>query len=392
MDEVKVLVIDDEQNYLDLITETLSQKKYKILQALNGKMGCMVAEKFEPDIIITDWEMPEMSGIETINILKQNPSTRDIPVIMCTGIMTSAQNLETALNTGAVDFIRKPVDPLELIARINSALKLSKLIRKIKSQNENLIELNNRISQKNDEIITQNEQLASLIATKDKFFGIIAHDLRNPFNNILGFSELLSSSIKDYKQDEILKFINTIYDSAQSAYKLLGNLLEWAMSQTGRTQFNPEFFLIEEIIQNAIQYTTGNSQAKSINVSASINEKIRVFADRNMLETILINLLINAIKYTPKNGKVKIAASSLEHYVRISVIDNGVGIPPGKIEKLFDLNEKLSTPGTENEHGTGLGLIICKEFIERHNGKIGVESKLGNGSDFWILIPKRSLR
>ncbi len=237
MNETKILVIDDEQTYLDLITETLSEKSYKILQALNGKMGCMVAQKFIPDIIITDWEMPEMNGIETLVELKSNPLTSDIPVIMCTGIMTSSQNLNAALNAGAIDYIRKPLEPLELIARINSALNLSKSMKKIKLQNEKLLVLNSRIIQNNEEILTQNEQLQYLNATKDKFFSIIAHDLRNPFNNILGLSDLLVNFPHKYEHVEIIKLVKTINESAQSAYKLLGNLLDWAMAQTGKSEF-----------------------------------------------------------------------------------------------------------------------------------------------------------
>jgi len=383
----KVLVIDDEQNYLDLITETLNDKNYKILQALNGKMGCMVAQKFIPDIIITDWEMPEMDGIETLKELKENYLTKDIPVIMCTGKMTSSENLDTALNAGAVDYIRKPVEAIELIARINSALNLSESIKKIKSQNENLVNLNTRIVQKNEEILAQNQQLESLIATKDKFFSIIAHDLRNPFNNILGFSDLLVNFSEEYNQQETKQFIETIHNSAQSAYKLLGNLLEWAMSQTGQTEFKPENIFLEELIINTLKITVGNSQAKNINVSYAIDENVQVYADKNMMETILTNLVTNAIKYTHKFGEVEINVDPGLEEVKISIIDNGIGIKPDKIDKLFEVSEKTSTPGTEKERGTGLGLILCKEFIEKHGGTMGVDSEVGKGSIFWFTLP-----
>jgi len=392
MNETKILVIDDEQTYLDLITETLNAKKYKILQALNGKMGCMVAQKFIPDIIITDWEMPEMNGIETLHELKNNPITKDIPVIMCTGIMTSSQNLNAALNAGAVDYIRKPVESIELIARINSALNLSESIRRIKSQNEDLKDLNAKIIQKNDEIIAQNEQLLYLNATKDKFFGIIAHDLRNPFNNILGLTELLVNEPKEFNSSKCLEFVKTIHNSAHSAYKLLSNLLDWAMMQTGRTAFRPEFILLEDLIIDTLEITSVISQAKNISVYSEKNLGIQVFADKNMLNIILGNLLTNAIKYTQKNGTVKIEVSTIGDMVQISVIDNGIGIDGKTIGKLFQINEKISTLGTENEKGTGLGLILCKEFTDKHGGKIGVESELGKGSKFWIKLPFGSIK
>lgn len=391
MCEAKILVIDDEQTYLDLITETLKDKDYKILQALNGKMGYMVAQKFIPDIIITDWEMPEMNGIETLIELKENPLTRDIPVIMCTGIMTSSENLDLALNAGAVDFIRKPVEPLELVARINSALKLSQSLLKIKAQNENLLVLNSSILQKNEEILTQNEQLQYLNATKDKFFGIIAHDLRNPFNNILGFSDLLINMHPKFDQEKTLDYIKTIYESAQSAYRLLGNLLDWAMAQTGKTEFLPKNIFLEESIIEVLEITAGNRLAKNIKLSYDMNDVIMVYADKNMLNTILGNLVTNAIKYTQKNGKISIKASFINSHIQISVIDDGIGIDEAKLEKLFTITEKTSTPGTEMEKGTGLGLILCKEFVERHSGEIGVKSQLGKGSEFWIRLPMEEL-
>jgi len=380
MYEAKVLVIDDEQTYLNLITETLKDKNYKILQALDGKMGCMVAQKFIPDIIITDWEMPELNGIETIIELKKNPVTKDIPVIMCTGIMTSSENLNAALNAGAVDYIRKPIEPIELIARINSAINLSDSIKKIKQQNEKLLALNTKVLQKNEELLLLN-------ATKDKFFSIIAHDLRNPFNNILGLTELLVMSPGEYEPEKTIKIIKTIYNSSQSAYKLLGNLLEWSMSQTGRTEFNPEDVEIEQIIANILDVNSASSIAKNIEITYEISAPGKLFADRNMLITILGNLVTNAIKYTNKNGKVRIEVIYVDDHVKISVIDNGVGIEPKMINKLFRINEKTSTKGTEKENGTGLGLILCKEFVEKHNGNIGVESQLAKGSNFWIMLP-----
>jgi two-component system, sensor histidine kinase and response regulator len=387
MYQAKILVIDDEQNYLDLITETLQGKNYKILQALNGKMGCMVAEKFIPDIIITDWEMPEMNGIETLNHLKKNQLTKDIPVIMCTGIMTSSKNLHTALDAGAADFIRKPVDTIELTARINSALNLSKSIRKIKSQNDDLINLNKRVTQHSEEIMAQNLQLQHLNATKDKFFSIIAHDLRNPFSNILGLLELMTNDYTEFDKNRILQYIKTIHDSASSTYKLLGNLLEWAMSQTGKAQYNPEHLALDKLISSIVVINKSAATAKNINLSHMVMDNIQILADRNMLNTILNNLVVNAIKYTNRNGAIEIKAIANEHDVKITVTDNGVGIKSEVLGKLFDITEKTSTQGTEKEKGTGLGLILCKEFIEKHGGEIGVDSELGKGSKFWVSLP-----
>ncbi len=217
-----ILIVDDELEYLDAITEALNEKNFKLVQALNGKMGCMVAKKFMPDIIIVDWEMPEMNGIEMIEELKKDEHTKDIPVIMCTGRMTSAENLDRALNAGAIDYLRKPVDPIELTARINSALNLSASFKKIK---------------------IQNKQLQVLNTTKNKFFGIIAHDLRNPFYGILGLTDTLISVLPDMDLTVSSKYVHHIRDTAQSAYSLLENLLHWSKSQTSKIEFSPRIFL-----------------------------------------------------------------------------------------------------------------------------------------------------
>jgi len=258
-----------------------------------------------------------------------------------------------------------------------------------KNQIINYIAIKNDISQKKlheEQIKNKNEQLTELNATKDKFFSIIAHDLKNPFNSILGFSELLVINLHKYNQDKILQFAKTINKSATNAFELLENLLEWASSQTGKIKFKPELIVIENLFIEIIKTVESNCIAKNITIDYEINECISIVADKNMLNTILRNLITNAIKYTNKNGLIKISAEYSNGNVLISVKDNGIGMDNNIVEKLFRINEKISTPGTENEHGTGLGLILCKEFVEKHDGKIWVESEIGNGSTFHFTL------
>jgi len=361
-----ILIVDDEQNYLDTITDTLEERNFKIIQALNGKMGIMVAQKFLPDIIITDWEMPEMNGIEMIQQLKANEQTANIPVIMCTGIMTTSQNLHVALGAGAYDYIRKPIDPIELVARINATLRLSNSYKKIHQQAEKLAESN---------------------ATKDKFFSIIAHDLKNPFTSILGFSNLILGNKSKFSEEDIINFVTQISDSAKNTFKLLENLLTWSRSQTGKLEYYPIVLNINNIVCNSKSLIQYIAQGKNITIEFDVEKNIEVFADENMINTVIRNLLSNAVKYTHKGGKIVLKAVSQNNQLLIEISDNGVGIPPQKIEKLFKISEKVSTLGTENEAGTGLGLLLCKEFVEKNGGKIWVESTQNIGSKFFFTLP-----
>ena len=244
-----------------------------------------------------------------------------------------------------------------------------------------------KIREQNDEISKINDELNELNATKDKFFSIIAHDLKNPFNSILGLSELLVANFGMITPEKLLKTVTTINTSAKSGYKLLENLLEWARTQTGRIEFKQERTPLKTIFSGANDIAQSIALNKSIALNFEPTGEMEVFVDRNMVNTILRNLITNAIKYTHKAGTINVVASQADHQAFISVIDNGVGIDPVMISKLFKISEKISTAGTEKETGTGLGLLLCKEFVEKHGGQIEVRSELGKGSEFIFSLP-----
>jgi PAS domain S-box-containing protein len=230
-------------------------------------------------------------------------------------------------------------------------------------------------------------RLRELNATKDKFFSIIAHDLKSPFNSIMGLSELLVEQIRNQDYEGIEEYANIIQNSSKRAMDLLLNLLEWSRSQTGRMEFNPEYIELVSLINEAIELANDPAQQKTITISKELPPKIIAYADKSMVSAILRNLLSNAIKFTRPGGAIKISVHKNKTDLHVCVNDNGVGIAPGDINKLFRLDENHTTLGTKNEKGTGLGLILCKEFIEKHNGKIWIESKAGVGSQFYFTIP-----
>ena len=225
--------------------------------------------------------------------------------------------------------------------------------------------------------------------TKDKFFSIIAHDLKSPFNAILGFSKILLEKHKEFDEKKREKLIKVVNNSANSAFKLLENLLTWSRSQSGGIEYSPEQLFVKILLFETMFNLQGQADKKNITVLDGVLEDELIFVDKNMISTVLRNLISNAIKFTSKGGSIIL--SSKKHtengFIEISVEDTGVGISKDRIDNLFRIEKNSSTLGTENEQGTGLGLILCKEFVEKHNGKIWVESEEGKGSKFIFSIP-----
>ena len=223
---------------------------------------------------------------------------------------------------------------------------------------------------------------------KDKFFSIIAHDLKSPLSAIAGLSELLAENVNAKDLDEVETLSTFILQSSKKAIELLTNLMEWSRSETGRMEFTPKKLSLRETINKTVEIFTLNAQSKRITINSDIPESLYVFADLAMLSTILRNLISNALKFTFANGKVDISTTENENEVIVEVADNGKGMSEEILKKLFRIDENISSMGTENEKGTGLGLILCKEFVERHGGRIWVKSEEGKGSSFYFSISK----
>jgi PAS domain S-box-containing protein len=231
------------------------------------------------------------------------------------------------------------------------------------------------------------KQLLRLNADKDRFISILGHDLKGPFNNIFGFSELLIEKIHNLNTEEIEVFVKNINKSAIITNKLLDDILMWSRAQQGSIPFKPRSLRLSETCMNILEILNPSAQAKNITINDSSVDNIYVYADTDMIKTILLNLVSNAIKFTNSGDEININAEQNSEHITISVSDNGVGIPSVNLSKLFDISEVLSTRGTAGETGTGLGLLLCKEFVEKHGGKIWVESELGKGSDFKFTLP-----
>lgn len=233
-------------------------------------------------------------------------------------------------------------------------------------------------------------QLQKLLITKDRFFSIIAHDLKNPFNNIMGISQLLVQGFERMKPEKVKYFHKGLYEISKNGYELLINLLEWARSQKGAIEFASTTLNLFKLGEETFRLYQTRANQKEITLNNHIANDFEVFADINMIKTILRNLVSNALKFTDRGGVIEIHSENFENYVQITIRDTGIGIEPKAANNLFKIDEYISTEGTENETGTGLGLILCKEFVDKHNGNIWVESKLGFGSKFNFTLPKNN--
>jgi len=310
------------------------------------------------------------------------------------GFLTIGDQVDHFTSINATIFRKK--DLILIVGSINA--------NQLKDENQEMSMLNNQVNNLQRQLIKDksilqstyeqlnlaNESLKEANATKDKFLSIMAHDLKNPFNVLLGFSDLLLENIHVFSKDEVLQQISIINKTTHQTYGILEDLLLWSRLQLGRIVFEPTNMNLNEICLNVVTSLSEMANKKHIQVDVVVNPDAIVQTDNFMFKTILRNLVSNAIKFSWHDSCVTISAENESQMTAISVIDHGVGIPPEKMEKIWNLSEQFSTVGTNNEEGSGLGLLLCKEFTEKQGGTISVISTLSKGSEFRFTVPKGS--
>ena len=402
-DKHTILIVDDNTNNLFSLHELIKDNfKVEVIEANSGFEALRIINEQPVDLCLMDVQMPEMDGFETAKLVRSRPKTAHIPVIFITAFDPNKNLMDKGLNAGGLDYLTKPIDDVQIVHTLNMYMRFldrerninSELEEKVNLRTNELQSINRKLNleieeRKRAEAALQESEtkLKEANAAKDKFFSIIAHDLRNPFNAVIGFSNILRESLSELPPEEISEYIGYINESALNAYTLLGNLLDWARSQTNSIQFEPTAIRINDIVDTTLVILSGEATKKNILISSSIPNDCVIFADSNMVSAVLRNLVSNAIKFTRPGGVISIYEASAGEYHEFTVEDNGIGIQKKDIDKLFRIDTKLYTKGTAEESGTGLGLILCKEFIEKNGGTIRVESEPGNGSRFIFRLP-----
>ncbi|MGC8865847.1 MAG: hybrid sensor histidine kinase/response regulator [Bacteroidales bacterium] len=357
----KILIIDDQISFINYMVEVLEKAypSYEIFQTTDPRKAYDIGRLELPNLIILDWAMPGLSGIELMKQLKADEILKDIPVIMCTGVMTKSAHLQEAFAAGAVDFIRKPIDELELIARVNSVMQLSDSFREIKT----------------------------LLAHREKLFSIVAHDLRGPIGNLAPMMDVILSQPNLNLDESSRALLESSRETVRDTVSMLEDILLWANNQRNRLQFEFQLQDLVYLLRSQLPFWKTMALSKKIEIKIEAPQQAYAYFDYNSVKTILRNLVNNAIKFSHEGGTIFITIQPGIDTTYVSVKDEGVGINPENLSRIFNTGEHFSTYGTSGERGSGLGLLLCRELIERNKGEIGVESIPGQGSNFFFSLP-----
>lgn len=390
----KILIVDDRSENLYTLEKLLAKLDVTVLAATSGFDALSLTLDHDFCLAIVDVQMPEMDGYELVELLRGNPETANLPVIFISAIYSDEYHHRKGYDAGAVDFLSKPFVPEILLSKIRVFLDLYQQRMTL----EDLIEQLNIKNELLEREVKQRRQtelaLQEANRGKDKLFAIISHDLRTPFQGLLGNAELMLELLDTLSQADIDAMTGSIYRSAKAAYSLLENLLTWSQLQRGRIHYDPVPLDLGKLAEGTVALLEQMARNKEIRLVHIIDEELVVYADAQMIDTVLRNLTSNALKFTPPEGQVTIAAHRCNgksgkpaDLIEVSVTDTGVGMSTEDMAKLFKVDVHHTTPGTAQEAGTGLGLLLCQEMVLKHGGQIWVESEKGKGTRVAFNLP-----
>jgi signal transduction histidine kinase len=358
---MRVLIIDDDELDRRAIKRALKRSglTFEVHEASDARSGIALAQASSFDCVLLDFRLPDMDGLAVVKKLAELNQNVAPAIVMLTGEGDEHIAVE-ALKSGIQDYLPK------------SSLTEAALGRAI-STAVNLVDAQNQITELNRQ--------------KDRFYSILAHDLKSPFNALLGFSSMIAESAKNASREQLADWAQSFHQATEQVYDLLESLLEWSQLQRHEISYDPRDVNLHELIEGNRSLLAPLAAKKRIELASDVVPTLSAYGDQNMIDAVLRNLIANAIKFTETDGIVSILAKEDDDWVRVSVIDNGIGVSPERINRLFVLGEKTSTAGTEGEKGTGFGLLLCDEYVRKQGGKLLVESTLGEGSAFHFTLP-----
>ena len=364
--EYKILIVDDVMSNVLLLKVLLTNEKFAIATASNGTQALAQVDREHPDLVLLDVMMPDMSGFEVAQRLKSNPATKDIPIIFLTALNSTA-DIVKGFQVGANDFISKPFNKEELITRVYHQISLVAA---------------------NRTILQQNEELQHTVEGRDQLYSVISHDLRSPIGSIKMVLNMLILNLPAEKiGSDMYELLTTANQTTEDVFALLDNLLKWTKSQIGRMNVVIQDFDLVELLNGVIEIFAMVARTKQIDLRYEGVNRLLVTADMDMVKTIVRNLISNAIKFSSEGKEIVLRAIQKGSEVEVSVEDHGCGISEEGQKKLLHSDSHFSTFGTKNEEGSGLGLLLCSDFIKKNNGRLWFTSKEGQGSTFFFTLP-----
>lgn len=368
----KILIVDDVISNVLLLKALLKSEKYKVITAENGLQALDLVKTEMPDLILLDVMMPGMSGFDVSKELKASPEYHEIPILFLTAL-NSHEDIVKGFQLGANDFITKPFNKNELLIRIRHQVSLIAAKRVI---------------------IKQTEELRSIIIGRDKLYSVIAHDLRGPLGSIKMVLNMLIENLNSTTigQDmfDVLCLAN---QTTEDTFALLDNLLKWTKSQIGRLNVVYQHSNLVDIIKDGIEIFQTAAELKGISIKFETTEKCSVYADADMIKTIVRNILSNAVKFSNPNGEIMMTIDITdEHLAVVSITNFGAVIKEEDKGKLLKPETHFSTFGTGNEEGSGLGLLLCQDFVHKNGGKLWFDSSQEEGTTFRFSVPKSELQ
>lgn len=364
--DYKILVVDDIPSNILLLEVLLVNSRFNVTIAGNGEQTLKRVKEDRPDLILLDVMMPDINGFQVARRLKEDPGTSDIPIIFLTAL-NSASDIVQGFQAGGNDFITMPFNKDELIIRVTHQLSLVAAKRVI---------------------VFQTEELRKTIMGRDKLYSVIAHDLRSPMGSMKMVLNMLILNLPcSTIGDEMYELLIMANRTTESVFELLDNLLKWTRSQLGKLKVVCQDIDLVSVVQSVIEIFTKVAAIKKIEIRFHAPEELSTYADIDMIKTVVRNLLSNAIKFSNEGTEVLVAVRRENGMAVVSVKDNGCGIDVESQKKLLHTDTHFSTYGTNNEEGSGLGLLLCKNFVEENGGKLWFTSTPGKGSEFGFHIP-----